>query len=119
MTSSSIRAPYLAKLLFLAKPPTSGKMAYCINVALLGYAAVLSQIAFCAEVAVLDEIAFLGKVAAGVISVPPARRHSVVEALTSLARFHFVPKLLSLAKLPSSAQLPLVSLPASHWQALR
>ncbi len=109
----------MAKLPFLAKPPTSGKMAYCVDVALLGYAAVISQIAFCAEVAVLDEIAFLGKVAAGVISVPPARRPSVVEALTFLACFHFVPKLLSLEKSPSSAQLPLASLPASHWQALR
>ncbi len=46
MMLSSIRVPYLAKFPFLASPPTSGKMAYCVNVALLGYAAVLSQIVF-------------------------------------------------------------------------
>ncbi len=46
-------------------------MAYCVNVALLGYAAVLGQIVFCAEVVVLDKIAFLGKVAAGIISSIP------------------------------------------------
>ena len=43
-------------------------MTYCVNIALLGYVAVLGQIVFCAEVVVLDKIAFLGKVAAGAIS---------------------------------------------------
>ncbi len=43
-------------------------MAYCVNVALLGCAAVLGQIVFCAKVVVLDKIPFLGKVAAGIIS---------------------------------------------------
>ncbi len=46
-------------------------MAYCVDVVLLGYAAVLGQIVFCAEVVILDKIAFLGKVAAGVISSIP------------------------------------------------
>jgi hypothetical protein len=46
-------------------------MAYCVNIALLGYAAVLGQIVFCAKVIVLDKIAFLGKVAAGIISSIP------------------------------------------------
>ena len=46
-------------------------MAYCVNVALLGYAAVLGQIVFCAKVVVFDRIAFLRKVAAGVISSIP------------------------------------------------
>jgi hypothetical protein len=46
-------------------------MAYCVNVALLGYTAVLGQIVFCAKVVALDKIAFLGKVAAGVISSIP------------------------------------------------
>ncbi len=45
-------------------------MAYCVNVALLGYAAILGHIV-CAKVIVLDKIAFLGKVAAGVISSIP------------------------------------------------